>query len=117
MKSYRENDPVTGRFGAWEIGSDIGHLHLENIRITIDKERFPLGKPVSVGPKSVVSGEYEIIDPYVSCVLGTLTMKNVTVNGKTVLTTDEAAHQIVFDRIYDAPRTSGRGEILHFALS
>ena len=117
MKSYRENDPVTGRFGAWEIGSDIGHLHLENIRITIDKERFPLGKPVSVGPKSVVSGEYEIFDPYVSCVLGTLTMKNVTVNGKPVLTTDEAAHQIVFDRIYDAPRTSGRGEILHFALS
>ena len=117
MKSYRENDPVTGRFGAWEIGSNIGHLQLQNIRITIDKERFPLGKPVSVGPKSVVSGEYEIFDPYVSCVLGTLTMKNVTVNGKPVLTPEEVAHRIVFDRIYDAPRTSGKGEILHFALS
>ncbi len=114
MKSYRENDPVTGRFGAWEIGSDIGHLHLENIRISIDKERFPLGKPVSVGPKSVVSGEYEIFDPYVSCALGTLTMKNVTVNGEPVRTPDDAAHQIVFDRIYDAPRTSGSGTIERF---
>ena len=117
MKSYRENDPVTGRFGAWEIGSNIGHLHLENIRIAIDKERFPLGKPVSVGPKSVVSGEYEVFDPYVFCVLDTLTVKNVTVNGKPVLTPEEVAHRIVFDRIYDAPRTSGKGEILHFALS
>ncbi len=114
MKSYRENDPVTGRFGAWEIGSDIGRLHLENIRITIDKDRFPLGKPVSVGPKSVVNGEYEIFDPYVSCTLGTLVMKNVTVNGEPVLTPEEAAHQIVFDRIYDAPRTSGKGEIRNF---
>lgn len=114
MKSYRENDPVTGRFGAWEIGSNIGHLQLENIRISIDRERFPLGKPVSVGPKSVVSGEYEIFDPYVSCTLDTLAMKNVTVNGELVLTPEAAAHQIVFDRIYDAPRTSGKGEIRNF---
>ena len=114
LKSYRENDPVTGRFGAWEIGSDIGYLHLENIRITIDKERFPLGKPVSVGPKSVVVGEYEIFDPYTSCVLDTLTVKNMTVNGEPVLTPEAVAHQIVFDRIYDAPKTSGKGEIRHF---
>ena len=117
MKSYKENNPVTGRFGAWEIGSDIGRLHLENIRITINKERFPLGKPVSVGPKSVVNGEYEIFDPYVSCTLDTLVMKNVTVNGEPVLTPEAAAHQIVFDRIYDAPRTSGKGEIRKFEFS
>ena len=117
MKSYRENNPLTGRFGAWEVGSDIGLLHLENIRITINKERFPLGKPVSVGPKSVVNGEYEIFDPYVSCTLGTLVMKNVTVNGEPVLTPEAAAHEIVFEHIYDAPNTSGKGKILRFDLS
>ena len=117
MKSYRENNPVTGHFGAWEIGSNIGYLHLENIRIRIDFERFPLGSPVVIGPKSVVSGEYEIFDPYVSCVLDTLTMKNVTINEKPVLTAEDAAYQVVFDHIYDAPNTSGKGEIRHFDLS
>ena len=117
MKSYRENNPVTGHFGAWEIGSNIGYLHLENIRIRIDFERFPLGSPVVIGPKSVVSGEYEIFDPYISCVLDTLTMKNVTVNEKPILTAKDAAYQVVFERIYDAPNTSGKGEIRHFEFS
>lgn len=117
MKSYKENNPITGHFGAWEIGSNIGHLHLENIRIKIDLARFPLGSPVVIGPKSVVSGEYEIFDPYISCVLDTLTMKNVTVNEKPILTAKDAAYQVVFERIYDAPNTSGKGEIRHFEFS
>ena len=75
------------------------------------------GLTVSVGPKSVVNGEYEIFDPYVSCTLDTLVMKNATVNGEPVLTPEAAAHQIVFDRIYDAPRPSGRGEIRKFEFS
>ena len=116
MKSYKENNPITGRFGAWEVCSNIGLLHLENIRIVRNTERFPLGKPVSVGPKSVNVNGREVFDPYASCVLKHLVMKNVTVNGNPVLTAEEAAHEIVFDHIYDAPNTSGKGELLAFTL-
>lgn len=115
--NYVEADPVTGKYGAWEIGANVGLLHLENVRITTDYARFPLGKPVCIGPKSSCRNGKEIFDPYVCCKLDRLTAKNVTVNGTEANTPDAIAWQVIFNQIYDAPRTSGKGEITEFRFS
>ncbi len=113
FREYTESDPVRGTFAAFEIGANIGHVYFENIDLTLHRERFPLSCLVCVGPKSVIAdgGATEVFDPYVSCEVGVIGLKNIRVNG--ALSTDPASvvRTVAFDDINADGRSTGRGTV------
>ena len=108
---YKAKDPVRGRFGAFEVGANIGRLTLKNIRLTLYPDRQPLSCLMTVGPKSTPLNGREIFDPYVSCRLDTLVLSGVTVNGLPVTEQEKYVQEIVFDDLYGDGFSSGRGEV------
>jgi hypothetical protein len=113
---YKAKDPVRGRFGAFEVGANIGRLTLENIRLTLYPEKQPLSCLLTVGPKSAPHNGKEIFDPYVRCRLDTLVLSGVTVNGIPVTDPARYVQEIVFDDLYGDGFSSGRGEIGEIVL-
>lgn len=111
FKAYKESDPVRGAFAGFEFGSNIGHLFFENIDLTLYPERYPMSYLFCVGPKSIVSGEYEIFDPYVSCDVGCVELKNIRVNGEVPDDITPYIRAISFDNINNDNRSTGRGKI------
>jgi hypothetical protein len=107
---------VRGRFGAFEVGANIGRLTLENIRLTLYPEKQPLSCLLTVGPKSAPHNGKEIFDPYVRCRLDTLVLSGVTVNGIPVTDPARYVQEIVFDDLYGDGFSSGRGEIGEIVL-
>ena len=75
---------MRGAFAAFEFGANIGHLFFENIDLTLYPDKFPYSYLFCVGPKSCVTnnGAVEVFDPYVSCEVGTVELKNIRVNGE-----------------------------------
>lgn len=82
LPPYYESDPVRGDFAAFEVGSNLQHLSLENIHLTLHRDRYPYSYLLTCGPKSVQDGDCEIFDPYVHCRLEHLTLKNISINGE-----------------------------------
>ena len=107
--NYMESHPVTGHFGAFEVGSDIDGLFFENVRVKLYKDKYPLSHFMTVGPKSARYGEKEIFDPYVVCRADNIHLKNVTVNGERVTDSDGLIKEVVFDDIYGDGLAIGKG--------
>lgn len=115
FREYMESDPVAGSFAAFEINANIGRIFLENIRLTLH-ERFPMSFLIAAGPKSVRRGEdgkIEVFDPYISCEVGEIHLKNIEVNGKRPASIDPYIHEIVFDRLHEDAPSTARGRIRH----
>ena len=113
---YVNSHPVKGSFAAFELGSNIGFMSLENIDITLYKERFPYSYLVCCGPKSVRSGDYEVFDPYLSSEVGVLELKNITVNGKKVSSADNIIREIEFNDINGDGHSTAKGVIHKITL-
>jgi len=110
--NYFESDPKTGFFGAFELGANIDGLYLENVRVKLYKEKYPLSYFMTVGPKSYRSTTgVEVFDPYVSCKVKNVHLKNVAVNGEKIKSTDGLIKEIVFDDIYGDGLANGKGKI------
>ncbi len=115
--NYMNSDPVTGSFAGFELGSNLTCITLENIDIKLDKERFPMAFLLCAGPKSAIFADNrEAFDPYLGCKIGKVILKNITVNGSRLTSTEDYVHEIVFDDIY--PECKGRfvGEIEEIVL-
>ena len=86
FSNYLTGDPVTGHFGAFELGSNIERVSFKNVRVKLNKEKYPLSHFVTVGPKSfyIAEEKKELFDPYVVSEVGKLSCKNIKINGKTV---------------------------------
>lgn len=108
---YIESDPVRGSFAAFELGANIGYLCLENIDLTLYKEKYPYSYLVCCGPKSARFDNYEVFDPYLSSKIGILELKNITVNGKRASNADGIVKEVAFDDINQDGHSTARGEI------
>lgn len=106
MDNYKNADPLTGHFGAIEIGSDIKGLFLKNVRATINRESYPsTAHLITVGPKSsyVPAEEVELFDPYVTCEVEDLVYEGIRVNGKAVESLREEIYETSFpDDMYES---------------
>ena len=116
FREYLESDPVRGKFAAFEIGSDIGHLFLEDIDLTLYRERFPLSALIAVGPKSVLirDGAVEVFDPYVSCHVGEVVLDRIRINGMAPVMPedlDACLLTVEFDDVDRDGRSTGRGTV------
>ena len=111
FREYMVGDPVKGSFAAFEVGANVGCVTLENIRLTVDKEKWPMGFLLCAGPKTVRAGGLEFFDPDFSCVVGEVILADVTCNGSADFDPADYVHAITFEDIYADGRSSGHGKI------
>ena len=109
--AYNNGDPVRGHFAAFEIGSNLTSVHFRRMAVKFHADRFPLSHLVTIGPKSIVheaspERHLEIFDPYVSCRVGEVTIRDCSFTGTVP---EELVHVTVFDDINRDGRSSGRG--------
>ena len=95
---YRESHPVKGAFGAFEIGTNIGLLSIENVSLTVDKEKYPMAFLCSVGPKTArqEGAIREVFNPDISCVVEEVRLKNITINGQKRDNIDDYLYEVDF---------------------
>lgn len=97
-------------FGAFEVLANVEKLEFENIRLTLHKDILPESCLVSVGPKSMTGGgDSEVFDPYLSCHVGELIFRNITVNGEKAVNRDDLVRVVTLRPNPDWPRTKPRG--------
>ena len=101
---------IYGVFGAFEVCANIGYLSFENIRLVTYPEKNPYSYLVRVGPKALFYKGREIFDPYVSCRLETVSLRDVTVNGGTA-DVKALVRTVAFEDINKDGLSTGRGEI------
>lgn len=109
MAEYLEGDSVRGAFGAFEIGANIDYISLEDVRLTLHRDRFPLSFLLVIGPKSVRRDDLEIFDPYVCCRVGHLRLAGVRINGEKMREAAEYVRVTRFDDINGDGHSSGFG--------
>ena len=110
MKPYLEGDPVTGAFSPFEINANVGKISLEDINLTL-YDRFPTSCLMTVGPKSVRSGDREVFDPYLGGTVECVSLKNIRINGTCPDDISPYIREIVFDHLYDDGPSTARGTI------
>lgn len=109
---YMNSHPTRGSFAAFELGSNIGYLSLENIELTLYKDKFPYSYLACCGPKSILcDNRYEVFDPYLSSEINTLELTDITVNGKRAVSAEGIVHEIEFDNINNDGHSTARGTI------
>lgn len=116
LDPYLQSDPLRGWFAAFELGANIGYISFEDIRFTLYKEKYPLSCPVCIGPKSVVRGEYEIFDPYLSSTVEQIDFARITVNGEPATNVQELVHCTAFEDINHDGRSTACGRVKKLRL-
>ena len=109
--AYKNSDPVRGYFGAFEMGSNIGFVSFENIRITMHRDVFPISQFIVIGPKSILQNGVEVFDPYVDNNVGCISLKNITVNGEPMKRHGDFIHLTRFDDVNGDGHSTGCGHL------
>ncbi len=109
--AYENSDPVRGWFGAFEMGSNIGFVSFENIRITMHQDKYPISRMIVVGPKSIRIKDREVFDPYVSNSVECIFLKDITVNGEPMKRHAELIHITRFDDVNGDGNSTGKGSL------
>ena len=112
--NYVSGDPVTGCFAAFEIGSDVKNLRFENVRVRLDREKYPNSYFMLAGPKSQYYPDrgLELFDPYVSCTVEGVVYRNVFINGCPVNDLSGYIKTVEFDSLYPSELPFGKGKII-----
>lgn len=105
------SDSVRGKFGAFEIGSNIKNIHFKNINLKLYKEKFPLSYFASIGPKSSLWEEREIFDPYISSKVENLYYSEIFVNDKKMDDLEPYICCVEFDNINNDGFSTAKGEL------
>ena len=116
LDEYVNSDSVRGDFAAFEIGADIGSLYLENINITLYKDKYPLSRLLCCGPKSAILNGREVFDPYINSKVKKLYIKNIFVNGEKLTAVQEYIKTTAFEDINNDGESSGKGAIEEIIL-
>lgn len=113
FKEYIESDTIRGVFAAFELGSNIGKISFENIRIKLYPDKYPLSCLISCGPKSCIcnNGKTEVFDPYLSSRTDNIILRNITVNNKKADDFHLLIREITFDDINHDGHSSAAGSI------
>ena len=113
---YLNSDPVRGAFAAFELGSNIGNISFENIRLTLHKDKYPLTYLATVGPKSIRVGEREIFDPYITNHVEKIYLKDIYVNGEKISDADGIVRTVRFDDVNGDGHSTGAGTVGEIVL-
>ena len=92
-------------------------MFCKDIRLIHDESTAKKPTLFRIGPKTWFKKGYEIFDPYLSSVVDTIELENVTVNG--IRVTDEAeklVELISFDDIHNDGHSTGSGTLRHIIL-
>lgn len=111
LPDYMNSDAVTGAFAGFELNAKIKQLHFKDIRLTVDKQRWPQAYLVCVGPKSCRHNGKEIFDPGLSGEVQRLELEGISVNGQEVHDISQYVREIVFDHLYPEAPSFARGTI------
>jgi len=111
MREYLDGDPIRGAFASFEVGSKVGFISFENIRLTLHRDRFPLSFFLCIGPKSCRSGELEIFDPYLSSHAEHICLRRIIVNGQPVADPSPYVRVTRFEDVNQDGHSSGHGSI------
>ena len=111
LDEYINSDSVRGDFAAFEIGADIGNLYLENINITLYKNKYPLSRLLCCGPKSAILSGREVFDPYINSKVKELHLKNIFINGEKLTSVQEYIKTTAFEDVNNDGVSSGKGVI------
>ncbi len=85
LPEYMNSDPKWGSIAAFEFGSEIGNISLENIDLTLHRDRFPYSYLIYSGAKSSIVDGYEIFDPDIKYSVKNIELKNIKINGGDML--------------------------------
>ena len=107
LQEYLDSDPVKGSIAGFELGSNIGHLFFENIRICLHKEKYPMSFFLCIGPKSANRDGKEVFDPQISSHLEELSIKNVVcVDGEEQVLCKENEQTYIHEIVFEEARGS-----------
>ncbi len=109
LPEYVNSDPLRGSIAAFELGSDIGRVTIESIDLTLHRDIYPYSYLTLIGPKSSISGDFEIFDPYISSKVSELRLSNIKINGESLTAPSEFCREIVFEDINHDGSSTGRG--------
>ena len=112
FEEYMKSDNIRGNCAAFEICSNVNGFFLNNVRLTLHRDEFPMSYLIAVGPKSILRNGKEIFDPYLSGIAENIRLKNVTINGEQLKNPSEYVKEIIFDDVDGDGNSSGRG-IVH----
>ena len=111
LNAYVESDPVRGAFAAFELGSNIGAISFENIRLTLHRDEYPLSYLITVGPKSIRVGDREVFDPYISNHVENICLKDIYVNGEKLTDAGDVVRVVSFDDVNGDGNSTGAGSV------
>jgi len=118
LEEYLTSDPVRGTFAGFELGANIGHLFLEDIRIRLHRDQYPMSFLVCIGPKSCIrDGIEEVFDPYLSSMVEKLYLKNIEVNGEQITDAAPYLKEIRFEDVNGDGHSTGCGVIKEVIIS
>ena len=112
--NYLNGDPVTGNFATFEIGSNVKNMRLLNVRVKLDREKYPRSYLITVGPKSqyIKEKRLELFDPYVSATAENIGYADVFINGKLIEDLSPFVKEVEFDNLYPSLMPFGKGRII-----
>lgn len=108
---YTNSDPVKGTIAGFELGANIGYVSLENIDITLHRDKYPMSYLLSIGPKTVRFEGEELFDPQLDSVAETVELKNIKINDEHTENLKDYVREIVFDDIYGDGNSTAKGKI------
>lgn len=111
--NYLGGDPITGNFATFEVGSNVRGLAFRDVRVSLDRQKYPNSYFMIAGPKSqyIAEKKLELFDPYVTCEVSGVTYDGVIINGENVNDLAPFVKEIVFDKLYPTDLPFGRGKI------
>ena len=112
--NYLNGDPVTGNFATFEIGSNVKNMRLLNVRVKLDRKKYPNSYLITVGPKSqyIKEKRLELFDPYVSATAENIGYADVFINGKLIEDLSPFVKEVGFDNLYPSLTPFGKGRII-----
>ena len=110
FNEYMESDPLRGTSAVFELGANINGLKLKNIHITMHKDDLPEGYLVCIGPKSIVRNGKEVFDPYISCKAENISVEDVFINDKKLMSSNGYFKEIEFEDVNKDGNSTGRGQ-------
>lgn len=113
--NYLNGDKVAGNFAAFEIGSFVKNLRFKNVKVRLDKEKYPNSYFITAGPKSqyIKEKRLELFDPYVSCTVDGVFYSDVYINGALQDDLTPYIKEVAFSALYPSELPFGKGKILN----
>lgn len=112
--NYLNGDKIVGNFATFEIGSNLKNMRLKNVRVELDRQKYPCSYLITVGPKSqyIKEKRLELFDPYVRATAENIVYDKVFINGEEINDLTPYIKEVKFENLYPSELPFGAGKIL-----